>query len=47
MNDKGRIYDIEMQMVGNPNIRKRSRYYASMLDANDLLKGNDYEKKNT
>lgn len=41
--EKSRRYDIEMQMTSNQNIRKRSRYYASMLDANDLLKGKDYD----
>ncbi len=35
-------YDIEMQVASNTNIRKRSRYYGSMMDANELLSGVDY-----
>ncbi len=41
--DRGRRYDVEMQMTTNQDIPKRSRYYASMMDANELLKGADYD----
>ncbi len=42
--DSNRIFNVEMQKVSNEELPKRSRYYSSMLDASDLLKGVDYTK---
>lgn len=42
--DSDRIFNVEMQKVSNEELPKRSRYYSSMLDASDLLKGVDYTK---
>ena len=41
--DQGTRFDIEMQVATNMNIPKRSRYYGSMMDVNELLSGMDYE----
>ncbi|MGN0482122.1 MAG: Rpn family recombination-promoting nuclease/putative transposase [Lachnospiraceae bacterium] len=40
--EKGTVYDIEMQTTSNPNLPKRSRYYQGMIDLNALEKGVDY-----
>ena len=40
--DSSRIFNVEMQKVSNDELPKRSRYYSSMIDASDLLKGVDY-----
>lgn len=37
------IYDAEMQVIVEPNLPKRSRYYHSAIDTEYLLKGNSYE----
>ena len=44
--DSGRIFNIEMQQVSNEGLPKRTRYYQSMIDADCLLKGSDYEELN-
>ena len=40
--DSDKIYDVEMQNSHFENIGKRSRFYQSMLDADNLLKGDRY-----
>ena len=40
--DSTRIFNVEMQKVSNDELPKRCRYYSSMIDASDLLKGVDY-----
>ena len=40
--EKGTIYNIEMQTSSNVNLPKRSRYYQDMIDLNILEKGKDY-----
>lgn len=42
--DENTVYDIEMQTASNINIRKRSRYYQSMIDRRNLDKGVPYAK---
>ncbi|MGN0484705.1 MAG: Rpn family recombination-promoting nuclease/putative transposase, partial [Lachnospiraceae bacterium] len=42
--EKGTVYDIEMQTSSNFNLPKRSRYYQGMLDLNLLEKGVDYRQ---
>ena len=44
MDDTGARYDVEMQLTNKHNLPKRSRYYSSMMDANELLKGENYDK---
>jgi predicted transposase/invertase (TIGR01784 family) len=41
--EDGKIYDIEMQTVKKGNLRKRARYYQSVLDIATLKGGDDYE----
>jgi predicted transposase/invertase (TIGR01784 family) len=38
-----RVFDIEMQTATKRNLRKRARYYQSMIDMDCLLHGEDYE----
>lgn len=40
--DSNRVFDIEIQNSIKPNISKRCRYYQSMVDMDNLLKGEDY-----
>ena len=42
--DKGKLYDIEMQTTDQKNLAKRLRYYQSAIDAGTLNKGGDYDK---
>jgi predicted transposase/invertase (TIGR01784 family) len=42
--DKDRIIDIEMQASHEPYIEKRSRYYQSIIDMQDLEKGDEYDE---
>ena len=42
--DKDSVYDIEIQRTNKYNLPKRARMYSSMMDANILNKGLDYEK---
>ena len=41
--DENRVFDIEMQTTTKHNLRKRSRYYQSMIDMDCLVHGEDYE----
>lgn len=40
----GRSFDIEMQTVNTKNLSKRSRYYQSAIDVDNLKSGEDYEE---
>ena len=40
--EKGVVYNIEMQATKNQNLPKRTRYYQGMVDLNILEKGEDY-----
>ena len=42
--EKGTIYNIEMQTTRRKNLPKRSRYYQGMIDLDLLEKGADYEE---
>ena len=42
--DSDRIFDIEMQTTRLPAIGKRMRFYQSMLDIDDLMKGAKYDE---
>ena len=42
--DEGRIYDVEMQVVNKKDLAKRSRYYQSMIDLDAIEKGKLYDK---
>ena len=42
--EKGTIYNIEMQNSRHANLFKRSRYYQGMIDLNLLEPGDDYNK---
>ena len=46
--DKGKVYDIEMQTTDSPEgaLPKRTRYYQGMIDMNLIEKGQDYENLN-
>ena len=47
INDSGeetRVFNLEMQVVSNSVLPKRSRYYQSMLDIDILERGEDYNK---
>ena len=40
----GQIYDIEMQNPKETNLAKRSRYYSSIIDTNEMQKGCTYDE---
>ena len=42
--DDDNIYDIEMQTSNSDDLRKRSRYYQSLIDRKTLDRGKDYSK---
>ena len=42
--DKGTVYDLEVQTTDKRNLGKRTRYYQSMIDIRALEKGQDYKK---
>lgn len=42
--DKGTVYDLEVQTTDKRNLGKRTRYYQSMIDIRVLEKGQDYKK---
>lgn len=42
--EKGHVYDIEMQTVNRKNLAKRLRYYQSAIDVSVLNKGQDYNE---
>ena len=41
--DSDKIFDIEIQNNSEINLPRRTRYYQSMLDMDNLLKGEDYD----
>jgi predicted transposase/invertase (TIGR01784 family) len=41
---ENRRFSVEMQTKDTYNIPKRSRYYHSVMDVDELLKGTDYNK---
>lgn len=43
IDNKGKIYNIEVQNAVSEANPRRARYYSSLLDANSLPKGDDYE----
>jgi predicted transposase/invertase (TIGR01784 family) len=42
--DNKRIFDIEIQTTNNKNLPKRARYYQSIIDIDNLSKGDNYTK---
>lgn len=42
--DNERIFDIEMQTSVPPALAKRTRYYQSLMDVDNLLAGHSYDK---
>ncbi len=42
--DDKRIFDVEVQTSNNKNLPKRSRYYQSVIDMDNLSKGENYTK---
>ena len=43
LKDEDKVIDVEMQSQPQEALGKRARYYQSMIDADSLLKGQDYE----
>ena len=42
--EQGTVYNIEIQTTNKKNLRKRTRYYAGMIDLNAIEKGVDYSE---
>ena len=42
--DSDRIFNIEIQNIRDKDLPKRTRYYQSMVDIDNLLKGDDYSQ---
>ena len=42
--DSDRVFDIEMQATPQDALEKRLRYYQSMLDIDDLIRGSSYDE---
>ena len=42
--DSDRVFDIEMQYTPQDALEKRMRYYQSMLDIDDLIRGSSYDE---
>ena len=42
--DSDRVFDIEMQATPQDALEKRMRYYQSMLDIDDLIRGSSYDE---
>ncbi len=42
--DDNRIFDLEMQTTDTKNLPKRARYYQSVIDMDNLSKGENYSK---
>lgn len=42
--EKGTVYNVEIQTTSNRNLPKRIRYYAGMIDLNAIEKGADYSE---
>ena len=40
--EKGTVYNVEIQTTNNKNLPKRTRYYQGMIDLNAIEKGADY-----
>ena len=40
----GRLYDIEVQRKDPPALKKRARYYSSLIDTNALKRSEEYDK---
>ena len=41
--EKGTVFNVEMQALNKDDLRKRSRYYQAMIDLDLMEKGSDYE----
>ena len=44
VDNKGTVYDIEMQMANTKELPKRTRYYQAMMDLEMIDKGQSYKK---
>ena len=44
VDNKGTVYDIEMQMADTKELPKRTRYYQAMMDLDMIDKGQSYKK---
>lgn len=44
MDEEATLYDMEMQTVEDPQLPKRMRYYADVIDLTDLQAGADYDE---
>ncbi len=44
LDEKGTVYNIEIQTTENRNLPKRTRYYQGMIDLNSIEKGIDYQE---
>lgn len=42
--EKGTVYNVEIQTTSNKNLPKRTRYYQGMIDLNAIEKGADYSQ---
>ena len=42
--EKGTVYNIEIQTTNSKNLPKRTRYYSGMIDLNAIEKGADYSE---
>lgn len=42
--EKGTVYNVEIQTTHSKNLPKRTRYYAGMIDLNAIEKGADYSE---
>lgn len=42
--EKGTVYNVEIQTTNNKNLPRRTRYYAGMIDLNAIEKGADYSE---
>ena len=42
--DGKRIFDLEIQTTDNPNLPKRARYYQSIIDMDNLSRGENYSR---
>ena len=42
--EKGTVYNIEIQTTNKKNLSRRTRYYAGMIDLNAIEKGADYSE---
>ncbi len=42
--EKGTVYNVEIQTTSSKNLPKRTRYYQGMIDLNEIEKGADYSE---